>query len=201
MAEPTTVDARVHLLPARERDFPAVARLFVALHAFNATLDERFALAEGWESLLREHFLHTYGAPGALWLLAWAGERPVGLLLMEAHADSPLFAQRRWAELVALYVDKSWRGSDLGRHLVEAGKQWASDRGFDRLQLYVTAGNAHAKRFYSACGLYPAQEIWRADLTPRPDATLPPDPSAHTHPELGTHHLAMELHPRDDHDG
>lgn len=196
------------LRPAADDEFWAVARLFAALHAFNAGLDPRFRLAEGWEALLREHFTLTHRAPGALWLLAWSDDpaaesrqaEPVGLLLMESHTDSPLFAERRWAELVALYVAPEQRGGDLGRQLVEAGKAWASDHGFDRLQLYVTAANARARRFYARCGLAPVQEIWRAEVSPAPGATPPPDPSCEADGhvahqiELGHHHLAMELH-------
>jgi GNAT superfamily N-acetyltransferase len=188
--------ATLILRPAADAEFWAVARLFAALHAFNAGLDPCFRLAEGWEELLRAHFLRTHAAPGALWLLAWSGQEPVGLLVMEAHSDSPLFAERRWAELVALYVAPGQRGGDLGRRLVEAGKQWAIAHGFDRLQLYVTASNTRAKRFYARCGLGPTQEIWRVSLTPAPGATPPADPScepAGHAPELGHHQLAMEL--------
>lgn len=199
MSTTTAAAPALSLRPAADDEFWAVARLFAALHQFNAALEPRFRLAEGWEPLLREHFVRTHSSPGALWLLAWRGAEPVGLLLMEAHTDSPLFAERRWAELVALYVDPSLRGADLGRRLVETGKQWAAAHGFDRLQLYVTASNARARRFYARCGLAPVQEIWRAELTPAPGTIPPHDPSceADGHAahqiELGHHHLAMEL--------
>jgi GNAT superfamily N-acetyltransferase len=191
--------AAATLRPARDADFWAVARLFAALHTFNAGLDPRFRMAEGWEPLLRAHFVRTHRAPGALWLLAWRGAEPVGLLLLEAHSDSPLFAERRWAELVALYVAPAQRGGDLGRRLLATGKDWAAAHGFDRLQLYVTASNERAKRFYTRCGLGPVQEIWRAVLTPTPGGIPPIDPSceADGHAahqiEIGHHHLAMEL--------
>lgn len=191
--------AALALRPAADDEFWAVARLFAELHQFNAGFDPRFRLAEGWEPLLRAHFVRTHRAPGALWLLAWEGAVPVGLLLLEAHTDSPLFAERRWAELVALYVAPGQRGGDLGRRLVEVGKQWAAAHGFDRLQLYVTAANERARRFYARCGLAPVQEVWRAELTPAPGVTPPHDPSceADGHAahqiELGHHHLAMEL--------
>jgi GNAT superfamily N-acetyltransferase len=201
------VTAPITLRPAAASEFWAVARLFAELHAFNAGLDPRFRLAEGWEPLLREHFLRTHAAPGAFWLLAWSAQEPVGLLLMEAHSDSLLFAERRWAELVALYVAPGERGGALGRRLVEAGTQWAAAHGFDRLQLYVTAANEPAKRFYARCGLAPVQEIWRAELTPAPGAIPPPDPScepdghAAHQIELGHHHLAMELTHRSNSEG
>ncbi len=198
--QPTVpASATLTLRPAQDTDFWAVARLFGALHAFNADLDQCFRLAAGWEARLHAHFMHTYTAPGALWLLAWDGAEPVGLLLMEAHTDSPLFAERQWAELVALYVAPAQRGGALGQRLVAGGKQWAAANGFDRLQLYVTAANAQARRFYARCGLRPTQEIWRVDLQPAPGVMPPADPScppnghADHQLELGHHHLAMEL--------
>jgi GNAT superfamily N-acetyltransferase len=195
----TESTANLLLRPATDSEFWAVARLFAALHQFNAELDPRFRLAEGWEPLLHDHFAHTHLAPGAFWLLAWHGDEPVGLLLMEAHSDSPLFAERRWAELVALYVAPAHRGTTLGWRLVEAGKVWAATHGFDRLQLYVTASNERAKQFYARCGLVSTQEIWCTNLIPVPGTIPPHDPSRSTdghaaHPtELGHHHLAMEL--------
>ncbi len=191
--------ATATLRPVVDDEFWAVARLFAALHQFNAGLDPRFRLAEGWEPLLRAHFARTHRAPGALWLLAWHEGEPVGLLLLEAHTNSPLFAERRWAELVTLYVAPGQRGGDLGRRLVESASDWAAAHGFDRLQLYVATSNAAAKRFYARCGLAPVQEIWRAELTPAPGVTPPADPSceADGHAahqiEIGHHHLAMEL--------
>ncbi|NJO81389.1 MAG: GNAT family N-acetyltransferase [Blastochloris sp.] len=199
MPEAPDKPATIMLRAARDDEFWAVACLFGALHRFNAGLDRRFRLADGWEARLQTHFARTHNAPGALWLLAWCADEPVGLLLMEAHSDSPLFAERHWAELVALYVAPRQRGTDLGQRLVAIGMRWAADHGFDRVQLYVSAGNARAKHFYARCGLYPTQEIWRIDVNPTPGATPPADPSCtpdgHSDHqiELGHHHLAMEL--------
>ena len=188
----------VSLRPAQDADFAVVAQLFAELHRFNAGLDRRFRLSAEWEGLLRTHFLSTHNAPGALWLLAWQAATPVGMVLVEAHADSPLFAERHWAELVALYVAEEWRGSGLAQRLVAEAKLWAAAHGFERIQLYVTASNLAAKRFYAQSGFCPTQEIWRCDLQPAA-VPLPADPScvsedhAAHHIELGNHHLAMEL--------
>jgi hypothetical protein len=39
--------------PAQKADTDAVCRLFGALHAHNATLDAHFALADGWQQVLK----------------------------------------------------------------------------------------------------------------------------------------------------
>lgn len=158
---------------ARLSDFEAVAGLFEALHRFNATLDAHYALAENWHEQLRSYFERSHqDAERALWLLVWHGEEPAGLLIVELHVDSPLFKHRTWAELTAIYVTDAHRRSQLGMQLMARAQAWAAERGFDRLELYVTATNEQARRFYRRCGLQPVQEIWRLSIDPRriPDA-------------------------------
>lgn len=172
--------------PAALEDEWAVRQLFGALHTFNATLDPRFALADGWPAILHEH-LHRR-AQHSLTLLAWAGSAPVGLLMMEGQTDSPLFRHRHWAELLALYVDPGWRGGALAERLVAAGTDWARQHGYERIQLYVTRSNVAAQGFYARRGFQPVQEIWRlelgGDLRPLDDPAPVPGPhllAAHQH--------------------
>jgi GNAT superfamily N-acetyltransferase len=195
---------RIHLLPARLDDFDALAELFAALHGYNAAFDAKFALANNWRVLLYEHFLHTYTAPDALWLLAWLAKEPVGLLIVEDHCDSPLFEQRNWVELVALYVDPSCRKTGLAYLLMDYAYAWTATRDTDRMQLYVTTQNEHARAFYRRCGWRPVQEIWRRDVTPLTQQQSPRvDPSALDQAQgcrsdvlgSGHHQLAMELRP------
>ncbi|GIW07064.1 MAG: hypothetical protein KatS3mg060_1869 [Dehalococcoidia bacterium] len=189
---------RLRIAEASPADFEAVADLFGALHEHNAELDELFSLAEGWRQLLFEHFSRTVGSSAVLWLLAWDGPKPVGLLLMEQHLDSPLFRHRHWAELAAIYVAPEQRGSGLARRFLEEARRWAAARGFDRIQLYVTASNARAKAFYQSAGFQPVQEIWRLSVAPDAGAARLPDPARE--PDLdsvdlvesGHHHLFMD---------
>lgn len=154
----------ITLRPAAPADDWAVARLFAALHAHNAELDERFTLSEQWERVLHEHLAHVRETGHGLTLLAWEDSTPVGLLMMGRHSDTPLFYHRYWAELLALYVTPELRGSRLARQLINAAKIWAADEGYERIQLYVTATNVPARRFYERCGFRVVQEIMRIEL-------------------------------------
>jgi GNAT superfamily N-acetyltransferase len=175
--------AQPRLLPANLADFAAVATLFAELHQYNASLDAHFTLAENWRQLLEEHFQRTCSLPSALWLLAWVDERPAGLLILENHLDSPLFRHHDWVELVALYVRASYRGAGLARHLMDEARLWATTRGTERMQLYVTTTNEQARAFYRHCGWKPVQEIWRLALSgPGPVSALD-DPSCGTEAE------------------
>lgn len=168
-----TKNQPISLRVATVADTWAIQRLFEALHAYNASLDPRFELAEGWEAVLDDHLDRLWKTGGGEVTLAWRGDEPVGLLIMNAVVDSPLFRHREWAELQSIFVDPSVRGTPVAARLVAAGMTWARSRGYDRIQLFVTATNLPAKRFYDHLGFYPVQEIWRlelgADDDPLPD--------------------------------
>jgi GNAT superfamily N-acetyltransferase len=142
----------------------AIRRLFGDLHAFNTSLESKFALADGWERLLTEQLRQERVTQGSVTLVAWDGAAPVGLAMIGAHLDSPLFRHRAWAELTALHVVPEARGSGVAELLMEAGLAWARERGFGEIRLYVTAANERARRFYTRAGLHPLQEIWSADI-------------------------------------
>lgn len=162
----------IDIRPAAPADEWAICRLFGELHAFNAALDPRFALADAWEHVLHDHLVHVAETGLGLTLLAWETTAasngrpavPVGLLMMGSHTDTPLFRHRRWAELLALYIAPPLRGGPLAQQLLEWGAAWAHEHGYERIQLYVTASNERAKRFYAAMGFQPVQEIWRKEI-------------------------------------
>ncbi|MFJ8360432.1 GNAT family N-acetyltransferase [Streptomyces sp. NPDC093984] len=58
-------------------------------------------------------------------------------------------------ELYALYVRPDRKGTGLGRRLMEAVRSFADERGFRRLELWVLADNARARRFYEHAGFSP----------------------------------------------
>lgn len=158
----------VVLRQALPSEHAAVRMLFHRLHAFNSRLDPMFALADGWERVLDEHLVRERASGDGLTLVAWEDGHPVGLLMMGCHVDPPVFRYRRWAEVLALYVAEEMRGTTLAEQMVTAGAAWAVDRGYKRVQLFVTASNHRAKRFYQRVGFRPVQEIWRLDLTSGP---------------------------------
>jgi GNAT superfamily N-acetyltransferase len=161
----TTIDHRVVTVrQAESGDEWAIRRLFAQLHAFNASLEERFALADGWKRVLTDDLNRERDAGRGVTLLAWDGADPVGLAMMSGHADSPLFRHRSWAELTALHVAPPARGRGVADLLLAAGCAWAEQRGYTEVRLYVTSANERARRFYARSGFRPIQEIWTADL-------------------------------------
>ena len=154
----------VTIRPAASDDEWAVQLLFAALHAFNAELEPRFALGEGWARELAEQLAIDRTTGEGVALLAWEREEPVGLALLAGQTDAPLFRHRRWAELAALYVVPEARRAGVADLLVVNGLAWAREQGYARLRLWVTAANAGARHFYAKAGFRPIQEVWALEL-------------------------------------
>ena len=197
-------DTRVTYRQAAKADTWAVRRLFRGLHDYNAGLDPLFALSDDWERVLDEHLERVWDRGVGLVVIAWEEENPVGLIMMQGHTDSPLFRHRRWAELVAIFVDPSARSSGVADHLCAVGVEWARERGYGRVQLYVTASNDRAKRFYQRLGFRPVQEIWRMHVDafePGPEAALAiEDVYGHHRVSPSAHQYAIEDEAHEGHD-
>lgn len=157
-------DGTIAIHPAAPDDEWAVRSLFGALHAGNAALESRFALAAGWQRLLAEHLAHERTTGSGLTMLAWAGREPIGLAMVAGNLGAPMFRHRGWAELTALYVVPAFRGAGVADRLLAAAQGWAREKDFTEVRLYVTASNNRARRFYASTGMRPIQEIWMADV-------------------------------------
>lgn len=149
---------------AAPEDEWAVRSLFGMLHATNAALEPRFALAADWPRRLVDRLAHERATGSGLTLLAWAGPEPVGLAMVASNPGEPMFRHPGWAELTAFYVTSELRGTGVADRLFAAARDWAQARQIREIRLYVTASNTRARRFYASAGLRPLQEIWLADV-------------------------------------
>jgi len=150
----------------READVAAVKLLFCKLHTFNAALDPRFALAEEWDVHFTAVIQKALDGAGVLGLLARASAtgQPCGFVLAAVHRDSGMWRYREWVEVEALYVEEAWRGCGLAELLLARACGWADHIGQPVVQLYVTASNERALRFYRHEGFRETQAIMRRVL-------------------------------------
>jgi GNAT superfamily N-acetyltransferase len=152
------------IAPVARDEVADIKRLFLRLHLHNADLDPRFALAEDWERHFTALIERALIGQDHLALLARDQGRPAGFVLAAVHRDSPMWRHRDWAEITALYVERPWRGTGLADDLAGRALSWAAELGLPAVQLYVTASNARAMRFYERQGFNPAQVIMRTLL-------------------------------------
>lgn len=78
-------------------------------------------------------------------ILGRSGDRPAGVAFVACHGSE--------AMLHALEVQESQRRQGLGRHLLHAAANWATEQGATRLSLVVTRQNAAARALYTRLGL------------------------------------------------
>jgi GNAT superfamily N-acetyltransferase len=157
-------DEPIVLRPAGLAEKDAIYTLLEALHTYNTSLDPLFALADDWRAVMDEYLVEVERKQDGYTVIAWQGETPVGMIVLFERVDARLFKYRNFVELVDLYVTPQVRGKGVAQMLMKAGEDWARGRGADRIQLYVTATNLGAKRFYAKNGFVRTQEIWRLSL-------------------------------------
>jgi GNAT superfamily N-acetyltransferase len=75
-----------------------------------------------------------------------------------------LWRRREWVEVEALYVEDRWRGRGVAAALLARACAWATRVGQPVVQLYVTASNERALRFYRREGFELTQTILRKVL-------------------------------------
>jgi len=150
----------------RQTDVMAVKTLFSKLHGFNSALDLRFALSEDWETHFDAAIQQALHSDQALCLIARERQsgQPCGFILAAVHHDSLLWQHRDWVEVEALYVEDRCRGHGLATTLLTHACAWATGVGQPVVQLYVTASNARAIRFYQREGFRNTQAIMRKVL-------------------------------------
>lgn len=146
-------------------DVAALKVLFRKLHAFNAALDPQFALSENWE-IYFDAVIEEALQGKMLCLVASeiSSDRPCGFALAAVHHDSNMWRYHEWVEVEALYVADAWRGCGLADVLLTRTCDWAESVGQSVVQLYVTASNDRAIRFYQHKGFGETQTIMRKVL-------------------------------------
>lgn len=151
--------------PVQHADVAALKGLFHQLHTFNAALDPQFALSENWE-IYFDAVIEEALQGKVLCLLAYeiGTNRPCGFAMAAVHHDSNMWRYHEWVEVEALYVADAWRGCGLADGLLTHTCNWAESVGQSVVQLYVTASNERAIRFYQHEGFGEAQAIMRKVL-------------------------------------
>jgi GNAT superfamily N-acetyltransferase len=112
--------------------------------AFARTLAEALGANDAYWVKLTE----SVTVPGGqVMLVAEVESRPVGLAF-------GLFDKEREkiGHVGGMWVDPGARGRGAGRALLDAAIAWARSRALDRLELWVTKGNAPAERLYERAG-------------------------------------------------
>jgi ribosomal protein S18 acetylase RimI-like enzyme len=86
--------------------------------------------------------------------VALDGGAIIGLMHVEEKITPPneSIIPHRYADIVALFVDPTYRGQGVGDRLIRAAKKWAKGRKLNYLELFVLAENEGGLGFYKKAG-------------------------------------------------
>jgi ribosomal protein S18 acetylase RimI-like enzyme len=93
-------------------------------------------------------------APGSVIFVAEDGN---GLLAGFIHlqAETDYFNNSKYGYISDLAVDRAFEGKGMGRALLATAEDWAREKGYQLLALYVFASNWHARQVYERYGFKP----------------------------------------------
>jgi ribosomal protein S18 acetylase RimI-like enzyme len=93
-------------------------------------------------------------SPVCLALVAFLGERPVGLAFARIETEA-----LDVSHLYSMWVDPSARKIGVGRQLVESLVNWSRQRNARKMALQVTESNNEAVKLYERFGFVPTGEV------------------------------------------
>jgi len=136
---------------ADPRELDRLAALWTALADHHAAFDARFALRPGADEAVRGLLAGWLRDPDAA--LFVSGEATLdGYCAVRVDEAPPIQREQRRAEITDLLVRESERRRGLGRALAEAALGWVRERGVDRVEVRVAAGNREGQAFWRAFG-------------------------------------------------
>ena len=119
-----------------------------APYAFMSTLEREQAFDEQtWRQRL--------ASPVAATFMAWVDGDPAGTAAGKVDNPGDEFAVPGAWQLVGMWVDPKFRGTEVGSALVERVAGHAASQGAGTLVLWVTEINDRARRFYQRLGFVP----------------------------------------------
>lgn len=104
-----------------------------------------------WQDAAEDRWRARLSIPGALDLVAFDGDRAVGMA-----SGVPVEGDR--AELISMWVDPAARGQGVAGALIDALVRWAAGAGRTVLALAVMPDNARARRVYERAGFVALDE-------------------------------------------
>ena len=138
-------------------DFAAVCELSQALDDLHVRLrPDLFQEFDGPPRSL-EFIARWIGGEDSELLVAQVGEDVAGLATIQIadRPRAPMFRPRQCAVINDLVVSESYRGYGIGKLLLKAAADWASERGVPSLNISVWNDNEGGVSFFTANGFAP----------------------------------------------
>ena len=83
---------------------------------------------------------------------AFDGEIMAGYALAQEACYPPVFLMDKYCMLTDIALAEKYRGQGVGKKLIETVKDWAREKGLNRMELRVAHENTNARGFYEKMG-------------------------------------------------
>lgn len=152
------MSSRVRVREASLDDYEALIALFDELDEIHRQARPDFFRAFAGPARTREQIEQWLIAPNSTVLVAQHGQAVVGLAVLLTRPGSAFSGAlpRRVVEVDNLVVRADRRGRRIGRHLLDAARDWSRRRHATHLEVAVHAFNRDARRFYEEFGFAPS---------------------------------------------
>ena len=164
----------IAIRPATEADLDQALTLYHEFHEFHVRgVPDRLRVPTPYDdAAARETLTHILHSQHAAFFVADDERqgRLLGLAEVYLHHDAPHAAaiSFTYGHLQSLIVTERLRGTGLGRRLVEAAEQWASERGATEMRLACWEFAGGPLPFYEALGYHTIKRTLARPLSAPP---------------------------------
>ena len=155
-------------------DAPAVCALWINLMRDHERMDSRWRLAEGAEERWFNDFRWLVEDDSHLFIVATAADRVIGFVHAYLWEDLPIYVNVLEVFVASIYIHPDYRLQGAGVALVDEVKQWAVQRGAERVRLGVLAANNASSAFWERQGAVPLSVFYTLPLDERMPREIQP---------------------------
>jgi ribosomal protein S18 acetylase RimI-like enzyme len=156
-------EARAAHEPAVRRagapDIEPLAELWLALLRHHAAIDPAFALRPRALAELASLLAAQLRDPESALFVCEREGRSAGMCSVRIERAPALLAEGARAHITELCVDAAQRRRGIGAALARAALAWARERGAERVEVRVAAGNGEGQRFWRSLGFGPFVDV------------------------------------------
>lgn len=143
----------IKIRKAKVEDVPNLQKMYFRLlkyedQNFTKIIDPRWVKSEAGKRSLFKRIKD----PKQHVILAVDGDEPVGFLIGEYYKATAYKRIKRDSEVLSLFVEKKYRGKQIGPMLIEEFENWARTKNCDQIKIEPYFNNVKAIKFYKREG-------------------------------------------------
>lgn len=143
------------ILRAEERHLPAIGELWKEFMDFHAARNVYWTRSPDGHRVFSDDLRRMLDDPAVLLLVAVEGDAVIGYAFAKIEAPPPVLKIERRGHIVDVAVTASRRRQGIGAALDARMREWFSEHGIERIQLFVSAQNEESAVFWRARGYVP----------------------------------------------